>query len=43
MDEWYDPETEELLAQFREKQNAAYADDVSAQPAARELAAKIAR
>jgi predicted ATP-binding protein involved in virulence len=42
LDEWYDPETEELLARFRGKRNAAYAGDVSAQPAARELAAKIA-
>jgi predicted ATP-binding protein involved in virulence len=42
LEEWYDPETEELLARFREKRDAAYAGDASAQTAARELAAKIA-
>jgi hypothetical protein len=39
--EWYDPETEQLLAQFRAHRDAAYRGDVQAEQKARELAAKV--
>jgi predicted ATP-binding protein involved in virulence len=39
--EWYDPETEQLLVEFRKQRDAAYRGDMEAGPKARELAAKI--
>jgi predicted ATP-binding protein involved in virulence len=39
--EWYDPETEQLLADFREQRDAAHRGDMEAGPKARELATKI--
>ncbi len=39
--EWYDPETEQLLADFRAKRDAGYRGDPEAQITARQLAAKI--
>ena len=41
--EWYDPETEQLLADFRAKRDAAYHGDAAAQATARELADKIGK
>lgn len=41
--EWYDPETEQLLADFRAKRDAAYHGDATAQATARELADKIGK
>ena len=41
--EWYDPETEQLLADFRAKRDAAYHGDAAAQTTARELADKIGK
>lgn len=43
LQEWYDPETEQLLAQFREQRTAAYQGNVQAQAGARELAATIGK
>jgi hypothetical protein len=39
--EWYDPETEQLLAEFRTKRDAAYRGEAEALPLAQELARKI--
>jgi predicted ATP-binding protein involved in virulence len=39
--EWYDPETEKLLAEFRANRDAAYRGDPAAQKRARELAAQV--
>jgi hypothetical protein len=39
--EWYDPETEKLLAEFREQREAAYRGDAGAQAKARQLAGHI--
>ena len=39
--EWYDPETEQLLSDFRVKRDAAYRGDLAARGSARELAATI--
>ena len=39
--EWYDPETERLLADFRAKRDAGYRGDAEAQTTARQLATKI--
>jgi predicted ATP-binding protein involved in virulence len=39
--EWYDPETEQLLAEFRSARDAAYGGDVLAQEKARQLAMQI--
>ena len=39
--EWYDPETEALLSEFRSKREAAYTGDVQALDQARALAVKI--
>jgi energy-coupling factor transporter ATP-binding protein EcfA2 len=39
--EWFDPETEQLLASFRSKREAAYQGDLNAQVEARQLAASI--
>ncbi|MFM2197358.1 MAG: hypothetical protein RLZZ505_790 [Verrucomicrobiota bacterium] len=39
--EWYDPETEELLANFRGERDAAYRGSAEAETKARELASKI--
>ena len=41
--ELYDPETEALLAKFREERNAAYRGDVVARDKARELAVQIGK
>lgn len=41
--EWYDPETESLLKQFRAERNAAYRGDAEAGSAARQLAAQIGK
>ncbi len=41
--EWYDPETEQLLADFRAKRDAAYHGDAAAQATARVLADKIGK
>ena len=41
--EWYDPETEGLLKEFREKRDAAYKGDGQAQAAARELGTRIGK
>jgi hypothetical protein len=40
--EWYDPDTEALLAQFRAQRDAAFGGDLEARDAARTLAAEIA-
>ena len=39
--EWYDPETEALLAEFRRQRDAAYRGNADAETSARQLAAKI--
>ena len=39
--EWYDPETEALLAEFRKQRDAAYRGNADAGTSARQLAAKI--
>jgi predicted ATP-binding protein involved in virulence len=41
--EWFDPETESLLAKFRETRKRAYAGSATAQAEARKLAAEISR
>jgi len=41
--EWYDPETEELLAQFRTARDDAFAGDENARTKARDLAIEIGR
>jgi energy-coupling factor transporter ATP-binding protein EcfA2 len=41
MKEWYDVETEKLLAEFRSKRDNAYRGDVEAEKEARQLARKI--
>ncbi len=41
--EWYDPETEGMLEQFRTHRDAAYRGDDEAQSSARQLAAQIGR
>jgi hypothetical protein len=41
--EWYDPETEQLLAEFRKNRDSAYAGDTSAQARARQLAMDIGK
>ena len=41
--EWYDPETERLLADFRVKRDAAYKGNESAQAEAREVATRIGK
>jgi energy-coupling factor transporter ATP-binding protein EcfA2 len=40
--EWYDPETEELLAEFRKTRDAALGGDPASVPLARQLAGRIA-
>lgn len=39
--EWYDPQTEQLLSEFRNQRDAAYRGDAEAGAKARDLAAKI--
>lgn len=41
--EWYDPETEQLLTDFRAKRDAAYKGNESAQAEAREVATRIGK
>lgn len=41
--EWFDPETEKLLVQFREKRDAAYRGDAAAQTEVREIASSIGK
>ena len=41
--EWYDPETEQLLAEFLKNRDSAYAGDTSAQARARQLAMDIGK
>lgn len=41
--EWYDPESEKLLAEFRELRDQAYRGDTSAQGKARSKAAEIGK
>jgi hypothetical protein len=41
MKEWYDVETEKLLAEFRNKRDKAYKGDSEAQKEARQLGTKI--
>ena len=41
--EWFDPETEKLLVQFRAKRDAAYRGDGAAQTEAREIAGSIGK
>lgn len=43
LQEWYDPETEQLLTQFRQKRDAAYRGDAQAQAGARDLATTIGK
>lgn len=43
LQEWYDPETEQLLTQFRQKRDAAYQGDAQAQAGARDLATTIGK
>lgn len=43
VNEWYDPETEKLLADFRAKRDAAYRGDANAKAAARDLAGLIGK
>lgn len=43
VNEWYDPETEKLLADFRAKRDAAYKGDSNAKAAARDLAGLIGK